>query len=151
MSVHAKSRRYLIKALAAGEADLYALARECGLTMIEMAAWAAKPRHQETLGRLERLLERRTSLLLADARAEAAAALRRMALAESPKETARRACIDLLKLQPESASRRRGTGAPRAASDTSEADELNKLMREMGEEPPSNQSGGPTDDAGEQA
>ena len=133
MNTETKSRRHLIRSLAAGETDLHALAREHGMTLIEMAKWIRLPRHVKALALLEELLERRTSLLIADARSNAAAALRRMATADTPKETARRACLDLLKLHGVRDASNRGT-APEDEGDAhsnAAAAELNRLMNDM--------------------
>ncbi len=132
MSKSSKSKRYMTRSLAAGQTDLHALAREYEMSLIEMAQWVRRPRNAETLMMLEMLLERRASLLLADARAQAADALRRMATADSPKETARRACIDLLKLQlGKEISARRAANDDEAGADDGQAADLNRLMQEM--------------------
>ncbi len=111
--------RQLVESLAAGESDLHALADKQGLSLIDMARWVERPRHAELLRLLENLQNRRMSLLLAAARADAAESLRRMATAESPRETARKACVDLLKLQ-----RDREPGWGVAAGDGADTDQL---------------------------
>lgn len=91
--------RQLIESLAKGESDLHTLASKQGMSLIDMARWVERPRHSELLRLLENLQNRRMSLLLAAARADAAESLRNMAIADAPRETARKACVDLLKLQ----------------------------------------------------
>lgn len=88
--------------LAGGTTDLYELAARHNMTRLDMARWAQKPRHARMLAALERLADRRTSLLLAAARAEAARALLELARTgdSQTKPTAHRTCIDLLKLEP---------------------------------------------------
>ncbi|MBC7771237.1 MAG: hypothetical protein H7210_01955 [Pyrinomonadaceae bacterium] len=91
--------RQLIESLAKGASDLCALANQQGMSHIDMARWIERPRHAEFLRLLENLQNRRMSLLLAAARADAAQSLREMAVSADVKETARKACVDLLKLQ----------------------------------------------------
>lgn len=94
-----RPKRLLMRSLAAGESDLYQIAAAHKMSLLEMAKWARRPRVMDVLAMLQRFSEQRASLMLADARAQAVESLRRMATADAPKETARRACIDLLKLQ----------------------------------------------------
>jgi hypothetical protein len=86
--------------LAAGVADLHELAERHRVTRVQMARWASRPRHLEMIELLQCLADRRTALLIATSRADAALMLRRIALSEetTAREVTRKACMDLLKL-----------------------------------------------------
>ena len=84
-----------------GAVDLHELGGSCGMTRDAMARWAERPTNASMLDRLEALARRRTALIVASARAEAAKALLALAVdVEGAAETARKACVDLLKLDP---------------------------------------------------
>jgi hypothetical protein len=92
--------RAMRRDLAAGVADLHDLAERHKLTRVQLARWAARPRHSAMIDELTRLANKRTSLLLATSRADAASMLRRIILRQEDdaKEVTRKACLDLLKL-----------------------------------------------------
>jgi hypothetical protein len=92
--------RAMRRDLAAGVADLHDLAERHKLTRVQLARWAARPRHSAMIDELTRLANKRTSLLIATSRADAASMLRRIILRQEDdaKEVTRKACLDLLKL-----------------------------------------------------
>ena len=118
--------RKLIQSLAQGEQDLHTLATKHGMSLIEMSRWIDEPRQAKLLDALEQLNDSRTSLLVAAARADAASALRRMATAES-NELARKACVDLLKLQRDPAPRADAVAIAAGQGDRAMTD-LNRVL-----------------------
>lgn len=104
--------RSMLRELATDAVDLHELAVRHRMTRLEMAKWIGKPRHSAMVEAISRLADRRAALLLALGRAEAARALTDMARGGGHGgETARKACLDLLKLVPPPVS-----GGPRAAA-----------------------------------
>ncbi len=98
--VRTERSRAMRRDLAAGVADLHDLADRHKLTRVQLARWAARPRHSAMIDELTRLANKRTSLLIATSRADAASMLRRIILRQEDdaKEVTRKACLDLLKL-----------------------------------------------------
>ena len=99
-----RSRR-LVRDLVAAEHDLIELARRHSLSPDDLAEWVAHPDHQQTLAGLCMLADMQTQILLSRYRLLAAGRLIRLATAEQDsdgasvnKDTARRACVDLLKI-----------------------------------------------------
>jgi hypothetical protein len=97
-------RPSLLRDLSDGVLDLHDLARRDQIPRLKLARWACKPRHAAALDELARLAEKRTSLLLATGRSEAALMLVSIARGQVSdiKETSRKACLDLLKIEPPS-------------------------------------------------
>ncbi|HYE01769.1 MAG TPA: hypothetical protein VD963_00900 [Phycisphaerales bacterium] len=92
--------RRLVAELAAGVTDLAEAARRAGASALELAWWCAGTEAEGVLRELVRAGEQRSALLVAHARAEAAGRLMELARSEEHPETARKACVDLLKLAP---------------------------------------------------
>jgi len=85
----------LLRALHAGR-DLARVARSHGLSMRELAHWASTGAGAEAISALRALARARAALAVSRARADAARALAR--LARGADDTARKACVDLLRL-----------------------------------------------------
>lgn len=88
----------LLASLHAGS-DLVRAAKSCGLTLRETARWSATREGAETIASLQSLAEARSSLVVSRAKADAARALVTLARDQEAKETARKACVDLLRLE----------------------------------------------------
>jgi hypothetical protein len=73
------------------------LASACGMTLSEVAAWSAKPAASAALRGLRLLCDMQTQLILSRYRLHAAAKL--LEIAQGEGEIARKACVDLLKLE----------------------------------------------------
>ncbi len=73
------------------------LAAACGMTLGEVAAWSARPGSAAALRGLRLLCDMQTQLILSRYRLHAAAKL--LEIAQGEGETARKACVDLLKLE----------------------------------------------------
>lgn len=99
-------RPSLLRDLTDGVVDLHDLARRDKVSRLQLARWASKPRHAAALNELARLAEKRTVLILATGRSEAALTLVNIARGQAPevKETSRKACLDLLKFEPSAAT-----------------------------------------------
>lgn len=80
------------------DADPKALAEAQGLSLLELARSAADPAMREALHGLRLLADLQTQLLVSRYRVMAAARLVAMANTEDGGEVARKACIDILKL-----------------------------------------------------
>jgi hypothetical protein len=96
--------RRLIRDLVAAEHDLFELARRHRLLPDDLAVWVSDAANQQTLAGLCMLADLQTQVLLSRYRLLAAGRLIRLATAEeadpssSANDTARRACVDLLKM-----------------------------------------------------
>ena len=99
-------RPSLLRDLTDGVLDLHDLARRDQIPRLKLARWANKPRHAAALDELARLAEKRTALLLATGRSEAALMLVNIARGQAgeAKETSRKACLDLLKIESHAAA-----------------------------------------------
>lgn len=88
----------LLIALHSGQ-DLHRAAVSCDLSLAEIACWGSTSAGGAVIAALQRLAQARSALAVARAKAEAAQALLELAQDEESKETARKACVDLLKLE----------------------------------------------------
>jgi hypothetical protein len=89
----------LISAILSAKHDLAALAKENKLTPRQLANWIAEPEHQRLLQSLRTLADLQTQLLLSQYRLHATSRmLRIVADQETEHELARKAAVDLLKL-----------------------------------------------------
>ena len=70
----------------------------CELSLAEIARWGSTSAGGAAIASLQRLAQARSALAVARAKAEAAQALLELAQDDESKETARKACVDLLKL-----------------------------------------------------
>ena len=84
--------------LAKSELSLETVAERHGMSVAALASWAARPAAATALRTLRGLVEAQTAARAAFARAEAARALHELVRDGESKETARKACVDLLKL-----------------------------------------------------
>jgi len=112
--VSVKRAAAVIESLCAEGLTLAQVAEKHGLSLPRLTRWAMEPEAQAMLATLRGLCESRTALVSAQARIDAAHALRRLAMDEESKETARKACVDLLKLEParEEGPAKQGESAP---------------------------------------
>lgn len=81
--------------------SLAEIAERHDVSLATLARWAAKDRNVRMMERLRDLVALRAGLLAARARAEASESLWKLASDRSNPETARKACVDLLKLEPD--------------------------------------------------
>ena len=96
-----KRRASLIRDIFNAEHDVVALAQAHNLSPDELAAWAQRTENQRCLGGLCVLADVQTQLLLSRYRLLAATRLIRLATQEEESasaEVARKACVDLLRL-----------------------------------------------------
>lgn len=95
-----RTRTSPLSNLPEGVIDLHEIAVRQKYSRLELARWASRPRCAAQLSELAALADRRTRLLLATGRAEAALVLVNIARGQltETKEIVRRACMDLLKL-----------------------------------------------------
>ncbi len=101
-TISKKRRRALIADLIAAQGDLMSLGEKHALEPDEMAAWVSDPDNQRTLSGLCVLADLQTQILLSRYRLLAASRLIKLATEDDPEhspDVARRACVDLLKLE----------------------------------------------------
>ncbi len=89
----------LVEAVYRGRLGLLSLADRCGVTLEELARRASRSEIVEALGEIQKLTNARTSIVVSKARTAAARSLLELAQDREAKETARKACMDLLGLR----------------------------------------------------
>ena len=114
------------------EEDPRAMADSLGLSLRELAAWADRPGNAAVLGGLRRLGDTQTQLILSRYRRTAAAKLLALANQEDDAELARKACVDLLKLEliPADAAPREGDEPDEPIDEASVIGALEAIGRE---------------------
>lgn len=153
-SVSTQRIERLTKALFDGQRDLSDLAAQEGMTLTRLAAWAHEPMTIESLEGLCRLSDVRAQLLVSRYRTLAAARLFELAKNEEAHETARKACVDLLKVSLVSMTERtegaEGGEAMGIASPMSEAQagSLRALLAQIGGDVTAGPEGGGADGTG---
>lgn len=90
----------LLEDLARADDPPHEIARRHGLSPAELTRWAATPEAARLIDETRRLADDRAAMAVSRARVAAAHALHRLALDAEHPETARKACVDLLKLEP---------------------------------------------------
>ncbi len=93
-----KRRQRLIQDLIAAQKDLVTLAQEYHLSPDDLAVWIADRDNYQALHGLCLLADLQTQILLSRYRLLAAGRLIRLATGDGDEDVARRACLDLLKL-----------------------------------------------------
>lgn len=88
----------IVEDLSVGEHGLAEIAARHSMNVASLARWAARPRNVLLLEQARDLSVLRATLVAARARTDAALSLRRVALDRDNPETARKACVDLLRL-----------------------------------------------------
>ena len=88
---------FLVEQLLEGTLRPAEIAAQVGLSLAELAAWAADPANARTLEGLARLADTRAQMLLSGYRAAAAVRLIEIATDKEKGELARKACVDLLR------------------------------------------------------
>ena len=99
--ISTKRRRQLIGDIISAKHDLISLSDQYNLEPDDLAAWIADPNNHRTLSGLCVLADLQTQVLLSRYRLLAAGRLIKLATEEGPEnsgDVARRACVDLLKL-----------------------------------------------------
>ena len=91
---HAK----LLECLCSRPVDLMEVAKRCGLTMPQLAAWAAKPQTQAELAALRMLMDFSIQFEVSRQRHDALLQLYHIAMDDKNLDRARRACVDILKV-----------------------------------------------------
>ncbi len=91
-------KRELLRDVLRGRHDLEELCQERKLTLEQLADWAGEAETRSTLASLRRLADLRTQLMISRYRAHAAARLIELSGGEESAETARKACVDLLRV-----------------------------------------------------
>ena len=79
--------------------DPVAAAKRHALSLSEVANWSAGPTGSAAMAALRTLAQARSSLAVARSKVEAAKALLTLAQDTEARETARKACVDLLRLE----------------------------------------------------
>jgi hypothetical protein len=95
-SIKKADRVRLIEAFAQSDQAVPEVAAALGLTLPQLAAWAAEPGTLATLERLARLADVRAQIMVSRFRANAAIRLIQIAAGEDASELSRKACVDLL-------------------------------------------------------
>ncbi len=88
---------FLVEQLLEGTLRPAEIAAQVGLSLAELAAWAADPANARTLEGLARLADTRAQMLLSGYRAAAAVRLIEIATDKEKGELSRKACVDLLR------------------------------------------------------
>ncbi|MCK4873586.1 MAG: hypothetical protein KAS72_12765 [Phycisphaerales bacterium] len=88
----------LLVCILGGRMDLEEICASKRLTLQQLADWGSRDRTQQALDALRRLADVRTQLLICRYRAHAAAKLIELTGDEASLETARKACVDLLRV-----------------------------------------------------
>ena len=86
----------LIKRMVEADCTPAELAEELGISLSELAAWAADGRNLGAVEQLARLADIRAQMVVSNYRATAAAQLIRIAASSTESDLARKACVDLL-------------------------------------------------------
>ncbi len=94
----AQAAAAIIEDMARGDQSPLQIAQRHGMSLAQLIRWASTPTTAQQLARVRRLADERAALAVSSARVAAAHALRELALDTEHPETARRACVDLLKL-----------------------------------------------------
>ncbi len=104
MTVSSRPRRnskamteFLVEQLLEGTLRPAEIAAQVGMSLAELAAWAADPANARTLEGLARLADTRAQMLLSGYRAAAAVRLIEIATDKEKGELSRKACVDLLR------------------------------------------------------
>ena len=104
MTVSSRPRRnteamteFLVEQLLEGTLRPAEIAAQAGMSLAELAAWAADPANARTLAGLARLADTRAQMLLSGYRAAAAVRLIEIATDKEKGELSRKACVDLLR------------------------------------------------------
>ncbi|WP_428387541.1 hypothetical protein [Mucisphaera sp.] len=118
--------RALLADLIRAETDWVGIAEKHKLSTAQLAEWASRDKTVTTLTALCSLADLQTQLLLGRCRLMAASRLLTLASAEEPTsaETARKACVDLLKLD-------RHTPPPDQPAETSNPDDTPVDLRQL--------------------
>lgn len=123
--ISAKRRQALVRDIFNAEHDVVALAQAHGLSPDELARWANSAENRQCLTGLCALADTQTQLLLSRYRLLAASRLIRLATQEDASasaDVARKACVDLLRLD-----LKRAESEPTEASDGEAVDNLASL------------------------
>lgn len=126
--------------------DLRPIAQRHGLTLAQLARWAERPNVARAMRRLRQLSDARANLIVSRNRVGAAHQLLKLAMGEetgvssSAGETARKACVDLLKLGNNALIERPVAAEPVATStigvsqqpSTEELDAVRALLEALG-------------------
>ena len=128
-----RGRSDVYDSLRDGVEDLAELGERHGMSPQDLARWAARPRAAAAIQEQRWFAQQRAQLIIANGKAEAARALVNLARSAEHPETARKACIDLLRMEDVIA----GGAEP---SDTNEravrtdisAGDVRKALEEMG-------------------
>lgn len=125
-------------AAAPAGAGLSAVARRRGMTIDELARWAVEDAEGVTaldaLAALRRLEDARAALVVSRMRVRAATALLRLAQEADSEETRRKACADLLTLEPPTHGDERGEEAEAPAVDEATEALLREALERRGAE-----------------
>lgn len=113
----------VVEDLCRDELGLAEVASRHGMTLMQLARWAGRTGNVWLLEALAELTARRSMLLAARARADAALALRRLAVDRKNPETARKACVDLLRMEVDASRVVRAASAEGGEREAGESDE----------------------------
>ncbi len=98
MTLSAAKKHELLQCILSGRLDLEEMCAAQEVSLEQLAAWASQTTTLSRLYALRHLADLRTQLMLSRYRAHAAARLIELTSGEESAETARKACVDLLRL-----------------------------------------------------
>ena len=107
----------LLEKVYEGRLSLEELAEETGLSLSDLARWAAAPGNVRLLDGLVRLADVRAQMMISRYRTNAAAQLVQIATGGEPNDLARKACVDLLRTELRLAREERRTATGTASGD----------------------------------
>lgn len=128
-----KERRDLISDIVAALHNPIELCQSHGLSLDDLASWISDPTNRQTLGGICVLSDLQAQVLLSRYRLHAAGRLIKLATADSPdvsRDVARRACVDLLKMDLKRADFEK-TDSSRGAGEHSPCPEDGKSLRRL--------------------
>ena len=128
-----RGRSDVYDSLRDGVEDLAELGARHGMSPQDLARWAARPRAAAAIQEQRWFAQQRAQLIIANGKAEAARALVQLARSAEHPETARKACIDLLRMEDVIAGGPSDTEQDaRAGRADISAGDVRKALEEMG-------------------
>lgn len=131
LRIGAMTTAAIIEDMARGDQSPLQIAQRHGITLAQLTSWASRQTTAKQLGQVRRLADERAALVVSSARVAAAHALRGLALDAEHPETARRACIDLLKLDSRPVEHEAKAPEPRADITAESRDAIRALLEHM--------------------
>lgn len=123
----------ILRELFSNSLELEPLAHCLGIGVRDLANWADRPDTAALLTGVRRLSDERAELIVSRARTGAAHRLLELAQADDNPETARKACVDLLRLRDPAGAHASTGGAQPATLPTTVTAEANDLLGRLDE------------------